>query len=125
MQTGELGWCESCEQYAGNDTSTGSGFECPYIGAYEIDRRRDGDTGEFIIEYAECCLWLYVTDFTSYLFELHVHYKNGIMLEAGGIQDQPAWYGEAMIAVERAINGEVNKAQKRRIEQSKKTGMKF
>ena len=53
------------------------------------------------------CPWPQVTPCARMLVELYEHYKNGFLLEAGGIIDQPAWYTEAM----RFIDGKMNEIQ--------------
>lgn len=37
------------------------------------------------------------------MLEYHVHYKNGVMLVAGGLLDQPARYIQAMLSVDSAV----------------------
>lgn len=42
------------------------------------------------------CLLPMVTPQSTFLVDLHRHYKNAVLPYAGGILDQPAYYAEAM-----------------------------
>jgi len=42
------------------------------------------------------CLLPMVTKETEWIFRLHRHYENGVLLRSGGLLDQPNYYIEAM-----------------------------
>lgn len=46
------------------------------------------------------CLKPMVTDTSAELLRLHQHYRAGHLFSAGGVGDQPAYYLEAMAAIE-------------------------
>jgi len=37
-----------------------------------------------------------VTDIDKYMLKLHKHYSKGVLLQSGGLLDQPNYYLEAM-----------------------------
>ena len=41
-----------------------------------------------------------VTEFSRECLRLYGHYKNGVMIEAGGLYDQPRRYIEAMTVID-------------------------
>ena len=61
---------------------------------------------------------------THALAELYGFYKNGFLLMAGGLQDQPAWYLQAMSVFDNAMNKEVMDRQERNRQDMKKQRMK-
>jgi hypothetical protein len=50
---------------------------------------------------SKTCLIPQITQRTNYLFKLHKHYSNSILLIAGGLYDQPNLYLDAMEIIDR------------------------
>ena len=54
-----------------------------------------------VIESRTCLLPM-VTPRERFMLDLFRHYRNGVLYQAGGIMNQPAYYSEAMLIIERA-----------------------
>jgi len=37
-----------------------------------------------------------ITDSSNFMLKMHKHYQNGVLLQSGGLLDQPNYYLEAM-----------------------------
>lgn len=62
------------------------------------------------------CPWKRVTPFTRWCASKYGHYKNGFLLRAGGVDDQPALYLDAM----NIMDCEYNKIQNEMAEERAK-----
>ncbi len=61
--------------------------------------------GDEVFEtFSTTCPWLEVSPFARAFMEMYVDYKNGFLLKAGGIADQPAWYLEAIRFIDNRMN---------------------
>ncbi len=52
------------------------------------------------------CLRKLVTSESRELLHLHMHYRRGLLLEAGGIRNQPAYYLDAMNVIDAQLASE-------------------
>lgn len=55
------------------------------------------------------CLLPMISDRTHQLIKLHKHYKNGFLINKGGISEQPALYLDAMELLDSRISDNVKK----------------
>ena len=49
---------------------------------------------------SKTCLLPMITDATQSYFKLYHHYKNGVLVESGGLYDQPSKYLEIVEALD-------------------------
>jgi len=78
---------------------------CPYHckeGYLVLGSERVGNEIRYI--YSDGCPWKRVTPFAKWCGQLFAHYRNGFLLRAGGIDDQPQWYLEAMSLMATEMN---------------------
>lgn len=75
------------------------------------DESNPADFAKFVIEIggrpfmaSTSCFLPKITPASRALLRLHMHYRNGLLAQAGGISDQPALYVEAMELLERTFN---------------------
>lgn len=77
--------CAECSHRFCGEGIPNSNGKAPYV------KWRIKGVGDF-----DSCLLPMITEQSNFLIKLHQHYQKGILMQAGGLLDQPNKYLEAM-----------------------------
>lgn len=67
----------------------------------DVVEREDGSRE---LVYRKTCPWKDVSEITYRLVQYYRFFDKGVLLCSGGLNDQPAWYIEAMVYIEGRMN---------------------
>lgn len=62
------------------------------------------EAGDRVTIFRQTCPWNDIDDDIYELAAMYRHYEKGHLLSSGGLEDQPAWYVEAMDCFTTAMN---------------------
>lgn len=90
-------------------------------GGIQLGGERVND--EIIPQYSTGCPWHEVTEFAKHCGNLYSHYKAGFLWRMGAIEDQPAWYLDAMSQLNNRVNEHEAEERKRLEEKANSSRM--